>query len=419
MPRAPRDHRLETREARGRLKARPDPYWRQLHEGLFLGYRKGTAGGSWYVRTYDGGRYRKQKLALADDHADADGVAVLSYRQATRKALEGVAPERVHGYTVGDALDDYLAEIETRTRSADETRNKAETRIRPNMGAVAVDSLTPARIRSWLNDLAKPKEKAEDGDVDNESVKVDPDAKRKRQATANRILTVLKAALNQAYRDGKVDSDSAWRRVQPFRDADQPKIRFLSHDEARRLVNAADAEFRPLVRAALLTGARYGELIRMTAGDYDPDSKTVRVKYSKTGQGRHVYLTDEGVSLFDSVTAGKKRGELVFIRTDGEPWGRAHQTRRMKDACKRAGIDPPAGFHVLRHTYGSLLAQQGVPLQVIAHALGHADTRMTQRHYAHLQPDHVANAVRAALPDFGGDDNNVRPLRKPKKQPSQ
>lgn len=409
MPRAPRDHRLETREARGRLKRAPDPYWRQLHAGLFLGYRKGTGSGSWYVRTYEGGRYRKQKLALADDHADADGVAVLSYRQATRKALEGIAPERIHGYTVGDALDDYLAEIENRTRSAEKTRYKAESDIRPKLGSVAVESLTPARIRGWLNELAKPRGSAD------EPRKDDPDAKRRRQATANRVLTVLKAALNQAYRDGKVDSDSAWRRVRPFRDADQPKIRFLSHDEARRLVNATDAEFRPLVRAALLTGARYGELIRMQAGDYDPDSKTVRVRYSKTGKGRHVYLTDEGVRLFDSITAGKKHGDLVFLRADGEPWGTSHQIRRMRDTCNRAGIDPPVGFHVLRHTYGSLLAAQGVPLQVIAQALGHADTRMTQRHYAHLQPDYVADTVRAALPDFGGDDTKVKPMRRRRK----
>ncbi|MDN3518324.1 site-specific integrase [Aquisalimonas lutea] len=399
MARAPRDARLETREARGRLSARHEPYWRQIHDGLFLGYRKTKGGGSWHVRTYEGGKYRKRKLALADDNADADGVSVLSYRQAMEKAMEGIAPERVYGYTVGQALDDYLTEIEARSKSYAETKQKAEQHIREPLAALEVGRLTAARIRKWLNGVA-----ATDSD--------DPEDKRKRKATANRVLTVLKAALNHAYRDGKVDSDSAWRRVQPFQNVDQPRIRYLTHDEARRLVNAAVPEFRPLLRAALLTGCRYGELAAMVAADYDPDAGTVRVREAKGGPGRHVHLTDEGRQLFDRLTAGKKRGDRMFTRDGGGVWGKSHQHRFMRDACSQAGIDPPIGFHVLRHTYGSMLAAKGVPLQVIARALGHADTRMTERHYAHLQPDYVAEQVRAHLPEFGGgDDDGVVSMR--------
>jgi hypothetical protein len=50
----------------------------------------------------------------------------------------------------------------------------------------------------------------------------DPDAVRRRRARANRVLTILKAALNLAYRDGDAQSDEAWRRVKPFREADAP-----------------------------------------------------------------------------------------------------------------------------------------------------------------------------------------------------
>jgi len=398
MARAPRDHRLETRDARGRLKASTEPYWRQLHEGLFIGYRKSSRGGSWYVRAYEGGKYRKRKIALADDSADADGVSVLTYRQATEKAMEGVGPEKVYGYTVGRALDDYLSELEQRSKSYPETKQKAEQWIREQLGAEPVGRLTTPRLRKWLNQVAKT-----DSD--------DPEAKRRRKATANRVLTVLKAALNHAYRDGKVDSDDAWRRLKPFQNADQPRIRYLTHAEAKRLVNAAVAEFRPLVRAALLTGCRYGELIALRAEDYDPDAGTVRVRSSKSGPGRHVHLTDEGRRLFDTQTAGSKRADWIFTRASGDPWGKSHQHRFMRAACEAAKIDPPVGFHVLRHTYGSMLAARGVPLQVIARALGHADTRMTERHYAHLQPDYVADQVRAHLPDFGGDDSNVTPMR--------
>ncbi len=79
--------------------------------------------------------------------------------------------------------------------------------------------------------------------------------------SANRSLTILKAGLNRAWKDGKVPSDAAWRRCEPFKDVDVARPHWLTIAEAKRLINASDPEFRPLVEAALQTGARYGELI--------------------------------------------------------------------------------------------------------------------------------------------------------------
>jgi site-specific recombinase XerD len=74
----------------------------------------------------------------------------------------------------------------------------------------------------------------------------------------------------------------------------------------------------------------------------------------------------------------------------------------MRDACAHAEIDPPVSFHILRHSYASLLTKAGVPLQVVASALGHADARMTEKHYAHLAPSHVAQLIRDNLPQLSG-----------------
>ena len=62
------------------------------------------------------------------------------------------------------------------------------------------------------------------------------DGLRKRRATANRILTVLKAALNHAWKSGHVSSDDAWRRVKPFRAVETARVRYLSDAECVRLV---------------------------------------------------------------------------------------------------------------------------------------------------------------------------------------
>jgi len=224
---------------------------------------------------------------------------------------------------------------------------------------------------------------------------------RKRRATANRILGVLKAALNLAFRDGHAGSDEAWRRVRPFREASAPKVRYLDHSEAQHLVNACEPAFRPLVQCALLTGCRYGEIVGFRVGDFDRDAGTVSVRASKAGRPRHVVLTEDGITLFEQHIAGKTGTAPVFTRSDGVLWGKSHQHRPLREACRRAGIDPPASFHILRHTYATHLLRAGAPLPVIAANLGHSDTRMTERHYAHLVPSHVAQVIRATMPKLG------------------
>jgi integrase len=225
----------------------------------------------------------------------------------------------------------------------------------------------------------------------------DPEAPRRRRATANRILTVLKAALNHAWREGKVPSDDAWRRVAPFREADAARVRYLDRDECRRLVNASPEPLRTIVRGALLTGARYSELARLHVADFHHDSGTVLIRTSKAGKARHIEVTAEGLEFFNAITAGRAGSEFLFHR-DGLAWGKSHQQRPLVEVCRAAKISPAASFHTLRHTYASLMVMDSVPLMVVARNLGHADTRMVDKHYGHLATSYMREAIRAAKP---------------------
>ena len=119
-------------------------------------------------------------------------------------------------------------------------------------------------------------------------------------------------------------------------------------------------------------------------------------------------MNDEGQKLFAVITAGRVPQDLIFRRDDGMAWGASHQQRPLEEASKAAKLDPAATFHILRHTYASTLAFKGVPMGVIAAQLGHAGTRMTEKHYAHMAPSYVADTVRAALPGLGIiDEMNV------------
>src|SRR5262249_4879376 len=153
---------------------------------------------------------------------------------------------------------------------------------------------------------------------------------RCRQVSANRIRTILFAALNLAYRDGKVSSDAAWRQVKPFQRVDAARIRYLTVAESQRLINAAQPDFRQLVQAALLTGARYGELARLEARDFNSDTGTLAIHQSKSGKPRHVVLTEEGVAFFARLVAGRPGGEPSLRKDDGTAWGKSHQDLRMR-----------------------------------------------------------------------------------------
>ena len=165
-------------------------------------------------------------------------------------------------------------------------------------------------------------------------------------------------------------------------------------DEARRLLNTCDEDFRKIVEAALLTGARYGELAAMIVSDFNPDSGTVHIRTSKAGKARHVVLNDEGRALFERLTTGRAGDHLIFTKADGTMWGKSHQHRRLKAASERAKILPALDFHSLRHSWASLTIMAGAPLLVVAQNLGHADTRMVERHYGHLAHSFVAETIR-------------------------
>jgi integrase len=406
-------------------------------------------GGVWPVRAGDptaGGGYRQAALGRADDALKAAGTEVLDYRQAEANAREwiarhhrvaaGLEPEPTATpaapYTVADAIADYLADYAARGGKAlGTTRQAAEAHILPALGRLPVGRLTRDRLKAWHRALAASpaRLRAKRGQVRHRDSAGDPEALRRRRSSANRVLTVLKAALNHAREEGKVTCPAdAWTAVKAFREADQAKIRYLLDDEITRLVNACPPDGRALVTGALLTGSRYGELATVKAGDFDPQAGTVTIGPSKGGKPRHVALTDEGRMFFAQVVAGKagtarlfERDSMVRQATREAPaetarvaWGKSDQSRFMREACVAANIALAVSFHELRHTYASRLAMRGVPMGVIAAQLGHADTRMTERHYAHLSPSYVAETVRQSFGTLGivPPDGGVVPLRR-------
>ncbi len=416
MARTVKDARLETRTARAALKPAGKPYYRTIDEGLHLGYRKNQTGGKWVMRCYIGRRYSVETIGTADDVLDPDGAIVLSFAQAQalirrrfvedRRLFAGLPAQAPGPYTVRDCLTEYLAWVRENRKSVRDVGWRMEGFILPALGDVACAKLTAERLRAWHSELAKQPPRIRTGAGQTQRYRAfgpawDAEQIRRRRGTSNRTLTTLKAALNRAWRDGKIPSDSAWRMVAPFRQTGAARARVLTIAECQRLINASTPDFRRLVQAALATGARFGELVAFEVSDFNANSGTVHVRDSKGGRGRHIVLTEEGVALLAGFAVGRDPDDRLLVKANGSRWWKAHQTRPMHEACSRAGIIPAASFHALRHTYASLTIMSGAPLIVVARNLGHADTKMVEAHYGHLTASYLADEIRRAAPRFG------------------
>lgn len=425
MARTVQDAKIGSRESRRKnLAARRKPYWRQVQPGLAIGYRKprGRKGkpagaGRWIARIWANGAYREKAIAAADDFADADGVVVLNFAQAQAKVLELAARGREPGtgpLTVAAALELHFKHLEGKGKSTANQRYHA-THVVPVLGNELVVELTTKRLQEWLADLAQlgPRVRTLPGNKQRRRAidKDDREARRRRQSSANRIWTTLRAALNHVWKQELVPSDKAWRRVELFENVEAARARFLSIAESQRLVNAADPELRPLLIAALQTGCRYQELARAKVTDFNVDSGTLTILVSKSGKPRDVVLTDEGADFFKQLCAGRAGSELLLPRSDGAAWGRSHQQLKMLAACKRAKIAPAVGIHTMRHTWASHAVMAGMPLMVVAKNLGHSNTKMVEKFYGGMAPSYVADEICAKAPKFGIAKSNVAVLR--------
>jgi len=428
--------KIDNRTSRARLK--PGRHWRAIVAGRsHLGYqrRPGDKQGRWILRRYRSGKYSIENLGVADDVREADGERVLSFDQAHANAVAQLnAPKgRVSNLTVRQAMDRYVEYKRNRGQSVADVMSRGTAHILPPLGDLVVSELTAEELERWLASMAsspaqvRPKR----GKVQYRPAPEGDEAIRARRSTANRVLTMLKAILNHAYDKGHVTHRDAWgRKLKPFRDVEVARIRYLTVVEAKRLLNACDPEFRPLVRAALETGARYQEIARLEVVDFNPDAGTIAVRKSKSGKSRHIVLTDEGVAFFKEHCAGRASGELMFTHfivprtTDQKteaskpvksPWRVAEQARPMREANKRAKLRPAISFHGLRRSWASLCVMNEVPLLVVAKNLGHADTRMVEKHYGHLAPSYVVDAIRKGAPRFGFEAGKVVALDKAKR----
>lgn len=176
-----------------------------------------------------------------------------------------------------------------------------------------------------------------------------------------------------------------------------PDFDFLSEDEANRLLASSKGPYYTAVLLALHTGMRFGELMALDWKNVNFISKQISVKQSfsngvlgstKSNRIRYIPMTTD---VFNHLIGKNKKEGFVLKGPDNIRFRPEYSRLELQEICKRANLRH-IGWHKLRHTFASRLAEKGVPMVAIKELMGHSDIRTTMR-YAHLGQHTLREAI--------------------------
>jgi len=250
------------------------------------------------------------------------------------------------------------------------------------LGEVPLARLSKPAIEDWLLALRKRRPKLS-------------------ASTLNAILRVLGGIIESAVDDGIIDVNPV-RRVKKL-PVPQPKVDFLTPAEVRTLLAGAetvDEDLALLIRMAVFTGIRRGELLALRWMDLDLEARRLYVRRSfragifgepKSRRSRRPVDLPQGLcgrlAERRAAAVDPRPESLVFLRAGGEQWEPSVLSCRFwHRALKAAGLRETLRWHDLRHTCASLLLDQGESLALVQAQLGHSTGALTMDVYAHVLP---------------------------------
>ena len=218
--------------------------------------------------------------------------------------------------------------------------------------------------------------------------------------TLRKILVSLGQIFSYAVRHKYLDHN-------PLANAERPKnqgavkekkIRILTPDEINAFLDSTvtNQKYYTLFRLAIMSGARQGELLGLQWSDIDWKASQIHVQRTFNHQAWFDVKTETSnrkIDIGPGMIAELKKWKLacmpnklnlIFPNEAGRPINHNNLVNRyFNPALKRAGLDR-IRFHDLRHTFASLLIEQGENIKYIQSQLGHSSPTVTLNIYAHL-----------------------------------
>lgn len=408
------------------LRFRDSPYWHVLLIGRHIGiHRPERRICNWTARvlTRDK-RYIQKCLGPALDL----GRGQVGFDEAIRRAFQWFDTGEIQGlassfrpvgrtatvnfcplgdvYTVGHALRDYTEWTRIARSSGGHYNNLVliNYHIVSELIHVPLEDFTARHLAALALKVVETSPRFGFGRYREKASLEDlgPDELRRRKRTFNSLVTILRMAFQHAWDNGHISSERPWRCLKRVSVNHSPRSIFLTRSECHRLLEHCTPALRKLVLGALYSGCRVGELANLRAEDVGHQIFGIRISAFKRSPSRFVFLPDEGMAFFLDCCEGKSADDRVFLSDKGKVWKRQH-TQLFRRAVARAGLPRQFVFHGLRHTYASDLVRQGVPLDVVARQLGHADVKTVSSTYGHLAEQFREDQIRTRFTPLAVD----------------
>ena len=305
--------------------------------------------------------------------------ATFSSRKAHEECLQG--PLSAGNVTLSHFFDfRYYPHVKLYRRRPELDRYVFNRHIRPCFGEEYLSNLDGSKLEAWAAEHVK---------------------KGYAPGTINKHIFLMNRMMNLARHWGLITHNEFEARVVRKLPVGQQRQMFLQPAQVGEILRACQFDIHPqlyhFARLLLLTGARKGEALNANWNNFDLHRKIWTVSLSKSGRPRRIVLNLAAVELIRELRAeAEKRGHplhpnapVFFNPKTRERYQSFYAAwHRARD---RAGL-PDVRFHDLRHTFASLLINEGVSLYEVQRLLGHHHITMTER-YAHLLPDTLAERV--------------------------
>jgi len=205
-------------------------------------------------------------------------------------------------------------------------------------------------------------------------------------ATINRMLEVIRAILRKAANEWDWLTKAPGMRMlsEPTR-----RVRWITREEADRLLQALPAHLRAMAKFSLETGLRKSNVTGLTWSQVDLTRRCAWIHPDQAKARKAIALPLSAAAVIVLREQMGEHPEVVFTYR-GKPI-RQVNTKAWRSALKAAGI-ADFRWHDLRHTWASWHVQAGTPLHVLQELGGWESVEMVRR-YAHLSSDHLAEYV--------------------------
>ena len=385
-------HRIDTVDARSKLKPRPAPYWHKLSTGSALGFRKlsKASDGTWLAQSYDPESRKQTRRSLGA----FEGLPLSQRFDAAKKEAEKWFEHLGRGGSSGPMTVKAACEAHVKRARADKKEDKAkdlEGRYArwvndAPIGAVELHKLTKKQVTSWRQDLTST------------PVVVNPHAAEKRTrdraaSSINRDMSALRAALNGALDDGNVTSDQAWRvALRPIEGASKPRETYLDRTQRAAWIEAAEPDIGMFLGGMSRLPLRPGALASLKVTHFNKKLRVQTIGKDKHGRDRQFTLPKDTADFVEAAAKGKLPAAPLFSRADGATWDRHSWKKPIKAAAAAAGLPANVTAYTMRHSVITDLVVSGLDLLTVAQLSG-TSVAMIEKHYGHLQADRATAAL--------------------------